>query len=228
MNIHTLNEPLYLNTLNISEKINNKLCNKINKINILKDNFNSLINKQFEDNIINDDIKKHLDDQRELYQFSKLMKIYEYNEWNKLKFNYLNFRKKITLYNKSYLKIIKLYADIINYFNQDEICTINDKIIFLENENQITNYNYALLCRNHRDNINKRLYLVNNIQFIKIHSSYSFNNSIEHVIKKLYNVYYKITKLNKQYNTLKIAKNNISNIINEIMKIKIEKLLVNK
>lgn len=232
MKIHicTLKEQLSNNSLNIDDKINHstrrailpceKMNNKINKINILKDKFYLLINKQFEDNVIVNDINKHLNDCKELYQFSNIMKIYEYNKWNKLKLDYSNIKKKLTLYKKTYIKMIKMYTNIINYFNQDEICIFNDKIKFLQNENQIINYNCAILCRKHLEFLNKCKYLIKNNQVIKIYNSNNSdtNCSIELIIKKMYELYYKIKQLNKQNMLLKITKNNINNEIICILK----------
>jgi hypothetical protein len=210
---------------------NKKMCNKINKINILKDNFYLLINKHFEYITFDNDIISYLNNYKELYQFSKVMKIYEYNKWNKIKLDYINIKKKLTLYKKSYSKIIKNYADIINYFNQDEICTINDKINFLQNKNEMINYNYAIHCQKYLEIINDCKLLIKNKKVIKINSFEENNDilpdvkySIEIIIKQLYDSYYKMIQLNKQH---KILKSTNSIIINEIIEMQKSKLIKN-
>jgi hypothetical protein len=218
----TLKDSLPFNTSN------KKMCDKINKINILKDNFYSLINKYFEYITFDNDINSYLNNYKELYQFSKVMKIYEYNKWNKIKLDYINIKKKLTLYKKLYSKIIKNYADIINYFNQDEISTINDKINFLQNKNDKINYNYAILCQKYLEIIINRKSLIKNKKVIKINNFEENNDilpdikySIEIIIKQLYDSYYKMIQLNKEH---KILKSTNSSIINEIMKMQKSKL----
>jgi len=208
----------------ISDKINKKLS----KINILKDNFYTLINKHYEYITINNDIISYLNNYKKLYNFSKTMNIYEYNKWNKIKVDYINIKKKLTLYKKTYLKIIKNYPDIINYFNKEEACILDDKINFIQTENQNINCNYATLCQKYIEIVNKRKCLIKNNKVIKIYSSYCLKEnikdiilsdvqySIDQVIKKIYDLYHKMTQLNKKINVLKSKKSNISNQIMDI------------
>ena len=212
----------------ISDKINKKLC----KINILKDNFYALINKHYEYITINNDIISYLNNYKKLYHFSKTMNIYEYTKWNKIKLDYINIKKKLTLYKKTYLKIIKNYPDIINYFNKEEVCILDDKINFIQTENQNINCNYATLCQKYIEIVNKRKCLIKNNKVIKIYSSYCLKEnikdiilsdvqySIDEIIKKIYDLYHKMTQLNKKFHILKSTKSNISN---EIMNIQLPK-----
>ena len=198
----------------IDDKIDENLNEKIKKINSTKDELFTQI-KDFENNLLIDEINKNLEDHKICYHFSKTMKIYEYYNWKKIKLDYSNIKKRITLHKKLYSKIINIYTNIINYFNQDEISIINDKIIILQNDNQTINYNYTILNQKHNEIINTCKYLIKNKQVIKI---YNLNITVEPIIKKIYELYYNIKQVNKQIQLLKSTKNNINNEILFIIK----------
>ena len=168
-----------------------------NKLNILINNLSINISINFK--LIKDNYKLHYD----FLNFIDMIKLYESYKWEKIKQEYNNIKKMITL-NKNLNKlIIKLYGNINNYYTDKEnnnmnnlLQKFNDDILLLKIEmNNLRNTHIIL--------VNKKTNYIKNNNIIKI---YKLHDKCIIYINKLYDMYDKINILNKQKNILKNEK----------------------
>lgn len=160
-------------------------------------------------------LNQNMEDHIEFINFAELMKVYELYKWKNLKATYTEIKKKTNLDKKVYNQIIRIYANITNYLNEQEISEISTTIRKLQSQTDLMIYNYMILQKKHRDISNKCKYFIRNDEITKI---YEITSQIQPLITKLYENYIDIKIINKKNKLLKNAK---SNILGEIHRISV-------
>jgi hypothetical protein len=158
-------------------------------------------------------LNQNIEDHIEFINFAELMKLYELYKWTNLKTTYTEIKKKTNLDKKVYNQIIRIYANITNYLNEQEINQITNTIRKLQSQTDTMIYNYMILQKKHRDVLNKCKYLIRNDEITKIHE---ITPQIQPLITKLYENYIDRKIINKKNKLLKNAK---SNILGDIQRI---------
>ena len=173
--------------------------NKKRLINNLKVNLEYLINEslyELPNNITQ--IKNIYNDHKIFINFVEKINLYEDYKWNKIKQDYNKVKKKINQDKKLYLKIVRIYGVVNNYYLIDEFNNKN-KII-----QQINEYNYIIMIewneikKLHRILTCKRSSYIKNINIIKV---FNMNKEYENLIKRIYEIYNELVKLKTYSNT---------------------------
>jgi hypothetical protein len=123
-------------------------------------------------------------------QFINTINVFETYKWNLIKINYNNIKKNITVNKNNSKKIIKLYSDIINYYEEKEIECINKQIQQINNLNSLVIINFQELKLKHNEIIIKN----KNSKILKIHKQ---NNNIDNLIIKIFNLHIDLKKCKK-------------------------------
>ena len=194
--------------------IDNKIEKKQNKINsdkkILFDKIEYAENNLENNNII---LIQNIDVHNEFINFLELIKVFELYKWKKLILSYNKIKKKINSDKKIYTKIIRIYGNINNYLNKEEINKINNIIIKIQNQTETMIYNYCLLQKKHHEISIKSKNLSRSSEIIKI---YEITSKIKPLLSKLYKIYIDLKIINKKSILLKSMKNNILREIQNI------------
>ena len=194
--------------------IDNKIEKKQNKINsdkkILFDKIEYAENNLENNNII---LIQNIDVHNEFINFLELIKVFELYKWKKLILSYNKIKKKINSDKKIYTKIIRIYGNINNYLNKEEINKINNIIIKIQNQTETMIYNYCLLQKKHNEISIKSKNLSRSSEIIKI---YEITSKIKPLLSKLYKIYIDLKIINKKSILLKSMKNNILREIQNI------------
>jgi len=132
--------------------IYDKLQNKSLKISETKIKISELIeycNESFNENTIL--IIKLVSEHKEFLHFTETMKLYQLYVWEYLKY-YYNKLKNNMLTNQSKLKqIIKLYGQVISYYDEIDVEIINKTIQDFSNKKEIENLEFSVLQKIHND-----------------------------------------------------------------------------
>lgn len=146
-----------------------ELTDKINKANIKKEYLNQLIKTTSTDieqtrQLIISNIDKH----NEFMSFTKITNLYQCCGWDDISIEYKLIKKNITLEKKNIIKIRKIFSDIANYYNTDQLNKINQIIIELNELIDQNIFNCSDLKITHQHIKKKCTYLCNTHQVIKI------------------------------------------------------------
>jgi hypothetical protein len=172
------------------------LDNKKLFINNLKIKIDLLINESLEQFPINlNHIKNIINDHNIFINFTDSMKIYENYKWAQIKEDYNKIKKKINSDKKLYTKIVKIFGIINNYYSSEEFNIKNNLISKLYNYNNLLILEWIKIKELHNNLINKNKGYIKNKSLIKI---YIKNDDILELIKKLYEIYYGLKKLEKK------------------------------
>jgi hypothetical protein len=174
-----------MNIDNKKELINNQ---KIKLESLIKE---SLIQLPINFNYIKSNLNEHFN----FIKFIELMGIYENYKWEKIKEDYNKIKKKYNIDKKLYLKIIKIYGVVNNYYSFDEFNDKNNIIKKINEDNNTNIIEWEKLKKFHYILTNKRKNYVRNTTIIKI---YNTNNEIKELIDKLYEINIKLTQLKKK------------------------------
>ena len=199
---------------NLMTTIDNKIEKKQNKINsdkkILFDKIEYAENNLENNNII---LIQNIDEHNEFINFLELIKVFELYKWKTLLLSYNKIKKKIISDKKIYTKIIRIYGNINNYLNKEEINKINNIIIKIKNQTETMIYNYYLLQKKHNEITIKSRNLLRSSEILKINETTS---KMKPLLTKLYKNYIDLKNLNKESILLKSMKSNILRQIQNI------------
>lgn len=187
---------------------------KSNKISMDTHAFNeSLINTM---NDIRFNMKKITNIQKnhnELFNFLKTTNLYENYKWIKLTSDYKLFKQKINKDKKSIHTITKVLGSLTNYYDQTELDNINIEIKLIDTNTELMIYKFNILRIQHVEIYIKKSAMLKKNTVIIINE---MNDANLQLLKKIYENYWGIKKLNINIDDLMYKKKHLKFEINDL------------
>ena len=163
----------------------------MNKREVIENNKNLLL-KLINDTIIclNDTIKTTGLEYTYYCKFIQIINtvnIFEIYKWNIIKIKYVNIKKNITLNKNNNQKILKIYGNIINYYDEQEVLTINKQIQQINDLSMIQVINFQDLKIKYNELSTKK-----NKKILKI---YKQNDEVDSMISTLCELHVELKKI---------------------------------
>lgn len=149
--------------------------------------------------------------------FAENTHIISLEEWAKIKEEYKKLKKKITIDTKNYIVIVKMYGDLITYYEPEQVKNINDTIDLIKKKIDNIEIEIKFLQKEYNMIQTKIKSLKKHSKGIIINQNHPKINNIIHKIKMNYD---KIKELDKNYQLLKNQK---VFVLNELNKFNINK-----